>query len=165
MTDLNKERPAPIEDVAHLALQVGRLLFENGADTAEVQASVVRFAAAFGGEAHLMVSYEVLLLTLVAGGHFRTKVGYRVPAMNVNMAAIADVSRLVGEVENGRRGLAEVRAELEEIEIRPPVYGRWVVVVALGLTAASLARLFGGDWPTFAIAWLGLRRSQIPRDL
>jgi len=154
VTDLGKTDPASIEDVAHLALQVGRLLFENGADTAEVHESVVRFAAAFGCEAHLMVSYEVLLLTLVAGGQFRTKVGYRVPAMNVNMAAIADVSSLVEEVANGRRGMAEVRAELEDVEGRPPVYGRWIVVVALGLTAASLARLFGGDWPTFGIAWL-----------
>ena len=154
MTDLGRTDPASIEDVAHLALQVGRLLFENGADTAEVHESVVRFAAGFGYEAHLMVSYEVLLLTLVAGGQFRTKVGYRVPAMNVNMAAIAGVSSLVGEVENGRRGMAEVRAELEDVEGRPPVYGRWIVVVALGLTAASLARLFGGDWPTFGIAWL-----------
>ena len=154
MTDLGRTDPASIEDVAHLTLQVGRLLFENGADTAEVQESVVRFAAAFGCEAHLMVTYEVLLLTLVASGQFRTKVGYRVPAMNVNMAAIAGVSSLVGEVENGRRGMAEVRAELEDVEGRPPVYGRWIVVVALGLTAASLARLFGGDWPTFGIAWL-----------
>jgi len=154
VTDLGRTDPASIEDVAHLTLQVGRLLFENGADTAEVHESVVRFAAAFGYEAHLMVSYEVLLLTLVAGGQFRTKVGYRVPAMNVNMAAITGVSSLVGEVENGRRGMAEVRAELEDVEGRPPVYGRWIVVVALGLTAASLARLFGGDWPTFGIAWL-----------
>jgi uncharacterized membrane protein YjjP (DUF1212 family) len=146
--------PAPIEDVSHLTLQVGRLLFENGADTAEVHESVVRFAAAFGYEAHLMVNYEALLLTLVASGQFRTKVGSRVPAINVNMAAIADVSRLVGEVENGRRGLAEIRAELDNVEHRPPVYARWLVVIALGLTAASLARLFGGDWPTFGIVWL-----------
>ncbi len=144
----------PVEDVAHLALQVGRLLFANGADTAEVQESVVRFAAAFGCEAHLMVSYEVLLLTLVAGEQFRTKVGYRVPGMNVNMAAIAEVSQLVTEVENGRRELAEVRTELEHVEHRSPLYGRWIVVIVLGLTAASLARLFGGDWPTFGIAWL-----------
>jgi uncharacterized membrane protein YjjP (DUF1212 family) len=137
-----------------LALHVGRLLYQNGADTAEVQESVVRFAAAFDCEAHLMVTYEALLITLLAGGQFRTKVGYRVPGLNVNMAAIADLSRLVGEVENGRRGMAEIRAELEDIENRSPVYGRWVVVVALGLTAASLARLFGGDWPTFGIAWL-----------
>jgi uncharacterized membrane protein YjjB (DUF3815 family) len=50
--------------------------------------------------------------------------------------------------------MAEVRAKLEEVERRPLVYARWVVVLALGLTAASLARLFGGDWPTFGIAWL-----------
>jgi uncharacterized membrane protein YjjP (DUF1212 family) len=148
------KEPAPIEDVAHLTLQVGRLLFENGADTAQVQESVVHFAAAFGCEAHLMVSYEALLLTLVAGGQFRTKLGYRVPTMNVNMSAIADVTRLVEEVESSRRTMAEVRAELENVENRPPVYGRWVVVVALGLTAASLARLFGGDWPTFGISWV-----------
>ena len=156
VTDLGKvdSEPALLEDVAHLSLQVGRLLFENGADTAEVQASVVRFGAAFGCETHLMVSYEVLLVTLLAGGQFRTKLGYRVPAMSVNMAAIADLSSLVDEVENGRREIAEVRAKLEDIEHRPALYSRWLVVVALGLTAASLGRLFGGDWPTFGIAWL-----------
>ena len=154
MTDLVKAASAPIEDVAHLALLVGRLLFENGADTAEVENSIVRFAAAFGFEAHLMVSYEVLLLTLVAGGQFRTKLGHRVPAMNVNMATMTDVSRLVEEVENGRLKIEEVRAKLEEIEVRPLLRGRWLIVVALGLTAGSLARLFGADWPTFGIAWL-----------
>ena len=51
-------------------------------------------------------------------------------------------------------GLAEARAGLDAVEHRPPEYGRWLVVAALGLTAASLSRLFGGDWPTFAIAWL-----------
>jgi uncharacterized membrane protein YjjP (DUF1212 family) len=145
---------APVEEVAHLALQAGRLLFANGADTADVQESVARFAAAYGSEAHLIVTYEVLLLTLVASGQFRTKIGHRVPAIGVNMAAITDVDRLLGEVEFGRKGMPEVRAELEAIEHRPPLYERWAVVVALGLTAASLARLFGGDWPTFAIAWL-----------
>lgn len=143
-----------MEEVTHLALHVGRLLLENGADTAQVQESVVRFAAAFGCEAHLIATYEALLLTVVAGGQFRTKVGYRVPALNVNMAAVAAVTRLLDEVETGRRGLAEAREELEDIEDRSPAYGRWVVVVALGLTAASLARLFGGDWPTFGVGWL-----------
>jgi uncharacterized membrane protein YjjP (DUF1212 family) len=146
--------PAPVEDVAHLALQVGRLLFENGADTAEVQESVVRFAAAFGCEAHLLVTYEMLLLTLVAGGQFRTKVGYRVPGLNVNMTAIAEVIDQVTKAENGHPEIGKIRAELESTEHRSTLYNRWIVVVGLGLTAASLARLFGGDWPTFGIAWL-----------
>ncbi|HEY3909350.1 MAG TPA: threonine/serine exporter family protein [Stellaceae bacterium] len=145
---------AEVEEIAHLSLVVGRLLLLNGADTAQVEAAVVRFAAAFGCEAHLMVSYEALLLTVVAGNHFRTKIGSRVPAMNVGMTVVAAVNRVVAEVERGRCGLDQARAALEAAEHRPPEYARWLVIVALGLTAGSLSRLFGGDWPTFAIAWL-----------
>ena len=74
--------------------------------------------------------------------------------MNVGMTAVAAVNGLVDDAESGRCGLAEARAELDAVEDRPPEYGRWLVVVALGLTAASLSRLFGGDWPTFAVIWL-----------
>ena len=145
---------ARVEDVAHLSLLIGRLLLLNGADTAQVEAAVARFAAAFGCEAHLMVSYEALLLTIVAGEHFRTKIGSRVPAMNVGMTTVAAVNRLVDDAGCGRCGLAEARALLDAVEHRPPVYGRWLVVGALALTAASLSRLFGGDWSTFAATWL-----------
>ena len=145
---------AEVEEVAHLALLIGRLLLLNGADTAQVEAAVARFAAAFGCEAHLMVSYEALLLTIVAGEHFRTKIGSRVPAMNVGMTAVAEINRLVDDTARGRCGLAEAGAVLEAVERRPSVYPRWLVVAALALTAASLSRLFGGDWPTFAATWL-----------
>jgi len=145
---------APIEEVAHLTLLLGRKLLESGADTAQVQSSMVRFAAAFSCEAHLMVSYEAILLTLVSGQQFRTKIGSRVPAMNVNMAVVADVSSLLAEVEAQRASVTEVREKLERIEHQAPVYQRWIVIVAIGLTAGSLARLFGGDWPAFWISWL-----------
>jgi len=114
----------------------------------------VRFAAAFGCETHLVVTYEALLLTIVSGEQFRTKISYRVPAMNVNMAAVAAVSNVLGEVEAGHWRLSEAQKELDDVEDRSPVYGRWLIVFALGLTAASLARLFGGDWPTFWVTWL-----------
>ena len=67
----------------------------------------MRFAAAFGCETHLVVTYEALLLTVVSGEQFRTKISHRVPAMNVNMAAVAAVSNLLGEVEAGRWRLSE----------------------------------------------------------
>lgn len=148
------EQAAPdadeVEEIAHLSLLVGRLLLLNGADTAQVEAAVLRFAAAFGCEAHLMVSYEALLLTIVAGDHFRTKIGSRVPAMNVGMTVVGAVNRVLDAVECRRQGLRQARVALEAVEHRPPEYSRWLVVAALGLTAASLSRLFGGDWPTFA---------------
>ena len=56
--------PASLEEVSHLALSVGRILFQNNADTEAVENSVQRFAKAFGCEAHLLVTYEALLLTV-----------------------------------------------------------------------------------------------------
>jgi uncharacterized membrane protein YjjP (DUF1212 family) len=150
--------PAPdtahLEAVAHVVLQAGRLLLLNGADTEQVEAAVTRLAAAFGCDANLMPSYETLLLTIVSGEHFRTKIGHHMPAMGVGMGAVEAVGHQIDEAAGGRSGLAMVQAELDAVEHRPPAYGKWLVVAALGLTAGSLSRLFGGDWPTFGIAAL-----------
>lgn len=143
-----------MEDVTGLGLYVGRLLIQNGADTAQVQGLVTRTVSAFGAEAHLVVTYSALLLTVIVSGRSYTKVGNRIPAMNVNLATVTSVNRLVEEVEAGRRTVAEARRALEEYERRPLLYRRWRVAMAMGLTAASLARLLGGDWVTCAVVWL-----------
>jgi uncharacterized membrane protein YjjP (DUF1212 family) len=143
-----------LDTLAHLTLQVGRILLLNGSDTEQVQVSMARFATAFGAEANLLVSYEALLVTLVAGEHIRTKVGYRLPETGVGMSAIEAINRLVDRAGSKRLPLGEVQSELDAIEHQPPVYPRWLIVVALGITAASLSRLFGGDW--FACLAAGL---------
>jgi uncharacterized membrane protein YjjP (DUF1212 family) len=150
----NSDAMARVEEVAHLSLQLGRLLLVNGASTEYVEMAILRFAAAFGCEAHLMVDSEAVLLTVVAGAHFTTKIGRRVPAMNVRMVVVEAVNRAIADAVEHRSGLAEIRAELDRIERRPPVYPRLLVVILFGLTAGSLARLFGGDWQTFAAAWV-----------
>lgn len=144
-----------LEEVSHLALSVGRILFQNNADTEAVENSVQRFAGAYGCEAHLLVTYEALLLTVRMNGEFRTKTGNRVPTMNVNMAAVAAVETLLDGMERAPMKIGDVRGKIEEIERQPPIYARWVVVAGLSLTAASLSRLFGGDWPTFFVALAG----------
>ena len=143
-----------LEEVSHLALLIGRLLFQNSADTEEVANGVRRFANFYGCEVHLLVTYETLLLTLSRDHECCTKAGNRVPGMNVNMAAIAAIEKLLSDVEAGRVGLEDVRAQLDQIEHQRPVYSRWIVVVGLGLTAAGLSRLFGGDWPTFLVTFV-----------
>jgi len=144
---------ASIEEISHLALMVGRILFQNNADTGAVEQGVQRFATAFGCEGNLLVTYESLLMTVGLNDQFRTKTGRRIPAMNVNMAAIAAVDSLLDEIERSPLPMAEIDARLQAIEREAPVYPRWVVIVGLSLTAASLSRLFGGDWPTFFVAF------------
>jgi uncharacterized membrane protein YjjP (DUF1212 family) len=143
-----------VDQVAHVSLLAGRLLMQNGADTGAVVAAVERVAVAFGCEAHLLVTYELLLLAVSAGGRSLTRIGHRVPAMNVGLTVLGAVNRIVADAESGRLGLSDVKAALEQAEHPAPPYNRWLVVVAVGLTAGSLSRLFGGDWPTFAVAWL-----------
>lgn len=163
-------RPPPdaarVEEIAHLTLLLGRLLLLNGADTQQVHDSAARFAAAFGCEANLLVTYEALLVTLVAGEDFRTKIGHRVPGMNVGMAALDALNRMVDAAEAGHLTLAQARAALEAVEHRPAVYPRWLIVLGLGVTTASLSRLFGGDWGACAIAGVaGLVGSTVRLEL
>lgn len=65
----------------------------NGADTEQAETAVIRLAAVFGCEAHVALSYEALILTIVNGNHFRTKIGRRLPGMNVGMAAIEALNK------------------------------------------------------------------------
>jgi uncharacterized membrane protein YjjP (DUF1212 family) len=154
---------AQMEDVAHLALQVGRLLMLNGADTEQAQNAVLRFAAAFGCEANLLVTYEALLVTLVAGDHFRTKIGHRLPGMNVGMRAVQAVGDVVEDAATARLSPAEAGRRLDAIEHAPPAYPRWLVMAALGVTSASLSRLFGGDWGAFVVAGVAGALATWPR--
>lgn len=142
-----------LEDVSHLALNFGRILFQSNADTEGVQESVRRFAAAFGCDAKTVVTYETLLLTVSLNGEFRTKTGNRIPAMGVNMATVAAAEALLAEIEAGETDPDRISSRLAAIEKQPPLYPDWVVVMGLSLTAASLSRLFGGDWPTFFVAF------------
>lgn len=142
------------EQAGHCLLQFTRILLQNGADTGRVQDGARRLAAALGFEARLVISYEAVVLTLLSGESFTTKIGSRIPAMNVGMSQAAAAFAVLHAVEARELTLAEAIARLEALEHAPPLYNRYLVAVALGLTAASLSRLFGGDWPAFLACWV-----------
>jgi uncharacterized membrane protein YjjP (DUF1212 family) len=155
--------PPRVEEVAHISLQIGRLLLQNGADTQQTMSAVVGFAAAYECEAHLAVSYEALILTVIAGDIFRTRIGYRVPGMNVGMKAVEGVEAVIQAAARGRLPLSEARTTLDAIDHAPPVYPHWITMIALGVTAASLSRLFGGDWGSVAVAGIAGAAATWPR--
>lgn len=143
-----------LDQLAHLTLQLGRLLLVNGVDTDQTRQAMTRFAAAYGAEANVLVSYETVLVTLAIAEQLRTKSGHRLPGMGVGMATVELINHLVDEAAIGRIDLNTVQSRTDAIEHQPPVWPRWLIVVGLGVTAASLARLFGGDW--FACVAAGL---------
>jgi len=70
------------------------------------------------------------------------------------MGTVAAAKTVLEEAEQGRLTLAALSDRLDAIEHHPPAYPRWLVALALGGTAASLSRLFGGDWGAFLVAGL-----------
>lgn len=136
-----------IEAGAHLLLTIGRRLLGDGAETEQVATTIDRVARSLGYEAHLLVTYEALLLTLMSGAvsdeRFRTKAGRHLPGFGVNMRAVEAIDRVVADLVASRIGVEEATRQLDAAE--PAPYPRLLIALAMGVTAACLARLFGGD--------------------
>ena len=145
----NHSTIATPEETAHLSLELGRFLLMNGSDTAHVKSAVERFTQGLGYQAHLSITYEALLLTVISEGQFRTKVGSHIPATMVNMSAVESLNRIVDETASGLLDASTASLRLAALEHSKPLYLWWLVAAALGLTGASLSRLFGGDWFIF----------------
>ena len=145
--------PHSTSDVAHVTLRLGRLLLANGADTGLVQASVSTLARRLGYEAQLLVHPEALLLTLEDEHSFRTKLGHAISGMTVNMGALAALDDIVGKTATAP-DIATVDRQLDAVERAGNRYPHWLVAIGMGLTAASLARLFAGAWPVVGVSVL-----------
>jgi len=145
---------ANAEDAAHLSLELGRLLLANGADTRQVQNTVARFAMAFGYEVRLFVGYDALLLTVIGTEDFRTKVGRHLQATTVNMTAVETLQRVADDAASGTLDIVSARQRLQAVEQGVRAYPRWLVAATLGMTAAGLSKLFGGDWPVFVTVYV-----------
>jgi len=152
--DIDSEPDRLLEVIEGPLLKIGRMLLANGASTEEVHRTVARLAAAFGCEARLIVTYEALLLTLVQDGRFRTKTGNHLPGMAVNLGVIHALNRIVDQAMDGRLSPAAMSERLAKIDQEVPAYPGPLVAIALGLTAACLTKLFGGDWASFAVSFL-----------
>ena len=143
-----------VADAAHVALRLGRLMLINGADTAHVHESVAALVGRCGYQAHLLIGAEGLLLTLVSADGFRTRLGPAISGMTVNMSALGALDRICRVGPASVPDLALIDRQLDEIEKGAHRYGPWLVAIGIGITAAALARLFGGGWPVVAVSFL-----------
>ena len=139
-------------DVAHLTLRLGRLMMVNGADTALVQANVSTLARRLGYEAQLLVHAEALLLTLEDKHSFSTKLGHAISGVTVNVGALAALDDLVWKA--AAPDIQAIDRQLDAVERAGNRYPHWLIAIGMGLTAASLARLFGGAWPVVGVSVL-----------
>jgi uncharacterized membrane protein YjjP (DUF1212 family) len=139
-----------LADVVDLALWVGQLLMENGAESQRVEQSVRAVGVGLGCDwGNVLVSHNALMVTHVSGADFRTKLR-RIHSINVDMSLIEAMSHVVHRVQEGKLDRHELRQSLTGIAAGRRHYGRGITCAAIGLACASFCRLFGGDLPAFA---------------
>ncbi len=143
-----------LRDVIDLSLWAGQLLLQYGAESARIEETVHRLGTGLGTDwMDILVSPNAIAVTASSGREFRTKIR-RIVAINVNMSIIDAVNTVSRQVSLGELDRFQVRKAFEQIDHLPPIYNRWVVVVMVGLACAAFSRLFGGDWPIFAVTFL-----------
>jgi uncharacterized membrane protein YjjP (DUF1212 family) len=162
---------SPLEEIAMLAMEFGRLLMECGASASIVDEYVVKVARSLGARrAELRVGYASLAITVGVEGEGMTRLR-KVGHLGVNQRLDQVVRHLARRVETEKLSLSATRAELERLVRETPRHPGWFVDVAVGLACASFGRLLGVDWlafaPVFAASAIGqfFRRQLLARKV
>jgi uncharacterized membrane protein YjjP (DUF1212 family) len=149
--------PQPREHEAEamaLALWMGQLLMDNGAESERVAQTVSSCAERLGCPLlGVLVTYEALVVRAVNPRHAAEL--RKVRPVAVNMSLIEELSHLSHQVARGELGRAELRRELTTLEHTPRHYPPWLTCAAVALACAAFSRLFGGDWGAFVITFVG----------
>jgi len=166
-----KLEAAPLEDIAMLAMEFGRVLMECGASAKLVEEYVIRAATGLGAQrADLRVGYASLAITVGVGPEGITRMR-KVGDLGVNQRLGQATRELVRRLEAEHLTLSQTRSELTRLAKETPRHPGWMVDLAVGLACASFGRLLEVDWvaflPVFGAAALGqcVRRHLLRRHV
>jgi uncharacterized membrane protein YjjP (DUF1212 family) len=153
-----------LRDVIDLSLWAGQLLLQFGADTQQVEETVHRLGTALGCNwLDILVSPNAIIITATSGLEFRTKVR-RVVSMGVNMTIVTEVMNLHTRVASHELDRFALKDEIRRIGELKSSYNRSLVVLMVGLACAAFSRLFGADWPSFAVTFIAASLAMFVRQ-
>jgi uncharacterized membrane protein YjjP (DUF1212 family) len=162
---------APLEDIAMLAMEFGRIMMECGASAGIMEEYVTRAARGLGARrVDLRIGYASLAITVGVTDEGITRMR-KVGSLGVNQRMGQSVRELVRRLETEKLSLSFTRSELARLVRETPRHPGWLVDIAVGLACASFSRLLGADWnaflPVFAGATLGqcFRRHLLMRQV
>ncbi|WP_445395620.1 threonine/serine exporter family protein [Zobellella sp. An-6] len=149
-----QDRLAPATDaaqrqVSRQVIQAGQLLMQHGAESALIESLTRRLGLALGLDGvEVSLANDALIVTTLLQGHCLTTCR-RCPDKGINMQMVSEVQRLCIMAE---KGLLDGRTAARRLaRLKPLRYPRPLVILMVGLSCASFARLAGADWPVFAL--------------
>jgi uncharacterized membrane protein YjjP (DUF1212 family) len=144
---------AAATETARLAARVGRLLLTNGADTDHAAQRIDEVARRLGHPVRRLVTAEAIIVGTADGDTVNTRIGLVISGMGVDVGRIVAIEKALDGLRTGAADAAATDRRLDAIEVRACGYPMPLVMVGLGVAAASLARLFGADWPVAGAAF------------
>jgi uncharacterized membrane protein YjjP (DUF1212 family) len=149
----------PLEEIAMLALDFGRLVMEAGAGARHVEEIAAQVALGLGAERmELRVGYASLAITVGLGNKETTRMR-KVGALGVNQRLDQGLRGAAEEIERGGYTVAKARARLDDLLQMSSRHPAWVVALSVGVACAAFGRLLGVDWagviPILPAATLG----------
>lgn len=101
-----------------------------------------------------MVTAEGLIITLDLEDGFHTRLGHALSGMAVNMGALVALRTIRRQAIADDTDFDAIDRQLDAVERQGNRYPHVVVILAMGVTAAALARLFGAQWSVVAVSVL-----------
>ncbi|PMH39863.1 hypothetical protein BCU68_07130 [Vibrio sp. 10N.286.49.B3] len=148
--------------ISRLVAQAGQMLIAHGAESALVADIMRRIGIASGiDEVEVALSANALVVTTRLNDHCITTTR-SCPDRGINMRVVTQIQRICIMLEKGIVDYSMAQDKINRIS--PERYNRWLVVVMIGLSCASFARLAGGDWSVFAMTFLASSVGMIVRQ-
>jgi uncharacterized membrane protein YjjP (DUF1212 family) len=138
---------ATVHFVLDLAIRIGEVQMSVGAGAADVTATIIAVANAYGlPHCEVDVIFTSITVTCHRGVDRPPRTSLRVVrSRSLDYTRLASVERLVREITGGRITVRDAHVELNRITRAPHPYPRWLATVAYAGMAAAIALLIGGD--------------------
>ena len=147
-----RARPSGVDDlVAHaalgLALRIGESMLAVGASAADVTATVLRVAGAYGlTHCQVDVTFTSLLVSYDRDGAVPLTAMRTVRVRGMDYARLQGITDLARAASAGGLDVEEAHRRLDLVVSAPPTYRRTVHALGWVGMAASVAFLLGGGW-------------------
>ena len=147
-----RPRPSALDDlVAHaalgLALRLGESMLAVGASAADVTATVLRVADAYGlRHCQVDVTFTSLLVSYEREGAVPLTAVRTVRVRGMDYARLQGIADVARAAASGGLDVEEAHRRLDVVVSAPPTYRRTVHALGWAGMAASVALLLGGGW-------------------
>ncbi|MBK8637938.1 MAG: threonine/serine exporter family protein [Chromatiaceae bacterium] len=130
----------------HIYLQLGKLLFLNGATVQRVIDSIGAMKNYLGGDdLQVMIDYDGLVITDISGQHYHTRVERRNTFVVFNIEVLIEVSKLIRNLDVERPTVVAIKQHLDEISNLHSGLRGWGLHILVGLIACAFGVINGAD--------------------